>query len=405
MSMKENEIQVLGHDSKNGWRHLWPWFLAFVVVALIVGILIGRFAIRESQIVNLRPLGESTIDSALQSTVDSLLREKMTEIVAQSGQAIVMEVETGEIRAMVGLQKRFDGEFEPCQNFGHQQEPGSLMRGVSMLAVLEDGEGINLGTEVETGNGIFYYDGSVVKDHNWHRGGYGKLTMEEVLMFGSNVGVCRLVDEVYGNNPQRYFDRLAQMSFGESDSLYDLPCLKPMAFTAPRDSCWTKSKLAWHSFGYERRVAPLQVLTFYNAIANNGRMMEPMLHRRDALVINPQIAHEESIQQIQEAMYHSVSEGLGHKAETEIVKVAGLTGTSQVSQGKSEDGVDYNDNGYCLSFCGYFPAEQPCYSIIVSMNKIGLPASGGGMAGPVFRQIVEYICEREIALQNITSAR
>lgn len=395
MNMKENEIQVLGHTPQNGWKHLWPWFVAFAFVSLIGGILIGRFAIREPRMESLRSFGESTLDSTLQTTVDSLLREKMTEIEAQSGQAIVMEVATGEIRAMVGLQKRFDGGYEACQNFGHQQELGSLMRGASMLAVLEDGEGMNLGTMVDTEEGVVYYEGRVVKDHNWHRGGYGKLTMEEVLSYGSNIGVCRLVDEVYGNNPLRFFDRLASMSFGKPDSLCDLPCLKPMADSAPNDSCWTKSKLAWNSFGYERLIAPLQILTFYNAIANNGRMVEPMLYHRDVLVINPQIASKESLQQLQEAMCHTVSEGIGHKAEAEKVKVAGLTGTVQVSQGMSEEGEDYNDSRYCLEFCGYFPAEQPRYSIIVSMNKIGLPASGGGMAAPVFRQIVEYMVGQE----------
>ena len=396
MTMKENEIQVLGHSpEREQRRRYWIGSAIVAAVMLVVGCLIGKFAFRESRIEQQPSYGESTIDSTLQVTVDSLLRDKMTEIAAQSGQAIVMEVASGEIRAMVGLQKSFDGEYEPCQNFGHQQESG-LMRGVSMLAVLEDGKDINLGTEVETVNGIYYYEGRVIKDHNWHRGGYGKLTMEEVLMFGSNVGVCRLVDEVYGDNPQRFFDRLTRMSFGQPDSLYDLTCLRPMIYSAPTDSCWTKSELALHSFGCERLIAPLQTLTFYNAIANGGQMVQPMLHRRDTVVINPKIASEESIRQMQTAMRNTVSEGLGRKAGTDIVEVAGLTGTAQVTHGMSDDdGEDYNNSEYRVEFCGCFPAERPRYSIIVTLNKIGYPASGGGQAGPVFRQIVEYICGRE----------
>ena len=219
--------------------------------------------------------------------------------------------------------------------------------------------------------------------------------MEEVLTHGSNIGVCRLVDRVYGDNPQRFFDRLAQMSFGQPDTLCDLPSLKPMVCSVPKDSSWTKSKLAWHSFGYERQMTPLQILTFYNAIANNGRMVKPMLHRRDTVLINPKIAKGKSIQQLQTAMYHAVTEGLSGKAGTEIVEVAGFTGTVQVSQGtRNDEGMDYNNGEYRVEFCGYFPAETPRYSIIVSMNKIGLPASGGGMAGPVFRQIAEYIYRR-----------
>ena len=134
--MKENEIQVLGYSPKReSLRRYWPWLAVAAVILLIIGMLIGRFAIRESQIPE-RQYGESTIDSTLQVTVDSLLKDKMTEINALSGQAIVMEVSTGEIRAMVGLQRRFDGELEPCRNFGHQQE-SELMRSVSALAVLD----------------------------------------------------------------------------------------------------------------------------------------------------------------------------------------------------------------------------------------------------------------------------
>ena len=148
--------------------------------------------------------------------------------------------------------------------------------------------------------------------------------------------------------------------------------------------------MIYQFYGYYQKIAPLQMLTFYNAIANGGKMVAPMLYRTDPIVLNPQIAEKHNIQQLRNALHHVVTEGLGRKAETKVVSTAGCVGDAMVSQGNNGD-EEYNDDGYRVEFCGYFPAEQPRYSIIVSMNKIGLPASGGGMAGPVFRQIAEYM--------------
>ena len=390
MSMKENEIQVLGHEPKKGLGQYWPWLAAFAVVALIVGILIGRFAIREPRIETRRDhYGECTIDSALQQMVDSLLADQLQNVNAQSGQAIVMEVATGEIRALVGLQRRFDGAFEPCQNFGHQQESG-LMRVVSVLALLET-EQVRPDSRVETGTGLYMYHGQVVKDFNWRRGGYGMLSMDEAVRYCSNVGICRLMEETdYEKTPQMFFARLDSMSFGKPDSLLDVPVLRPMSYTSPDDSEWEASDLAFHGIGCERRIAPLQMLTFFNAIANDGCMVEPQLYISDTLVINPRIAKPDHIQEMQVILRNTIKEGFGKKGETDLVETAGCVGTAMVKVGQSEE-PGYDDNEYRLEFCGYFPAQHPRYSILVSINKTGLPASGGGMAGPVFRQIVEYM--------------
>lgn len=394
MTMKENEIQVLGYDPKKTQREKhWIGLVLAACILLILGWLVARFAIRESQnqAKEIR-YGECTLDTTLQASVDSLLKEKMMEINAQSGQAIVMEVQSGEIKAMVGLQKRFDGEYEPCRNFGHQQE-SSLIKPVSALVLLEDSMS-SLDTRVETGSGIYNMHGRLLKDHNWHRGGYGLMSLGEALQYSSNVGVGRLVDEAYEDCPQRFFDMLERMGLGNPDTLVGVPELKPMCFTSPKDSCWTKSKLAWSSIGYERLISPLQVLTFYNAIANDGRMVSPMLFRTDTIVIKPQIASRKNIEDMQMLLHHVVTEGLGRMAETEVVDVAGYMGSTQVSQGTTGDSEEYNDCEYRVEFCGFFPVRNPRYSIIVSMNKIGYPASGGGQAGPVFRQIVENMCKQ-----------
>jgi cell division protein FtsI (penicillin-binding protein 3) len=131
------------------------------------------------------------------------------------------------------------------------------------------------------------------------------------------------------------------------------------------------------------------MLTFYNAIANGGRMVKPTLKTGEIEIINPQIANPQNIQNIQTVLKHVVSQGLGRKAGSSILSVAGKTGTSQV--GEYDFGEDTYVDEYQLAFCGYFPADAPKYSIIVSMNKLGLPASGGGMAGVVFHDIVEWM--------------
>ena len=389
--MKENEIQVLGYSPKReNLRKYWPWLAVAAILLLIIGILIGRFAIREPRTIE-RKLGESTIDTCLQVTTDSLLRSKMEEINAMSGQAIVMEVSTGEIRALVGLQRRFDGKLEPCRNFGHQQE-SVLMRSVSALALL-DTEQITPDMNVDVYGGVYMFGDRVIKDHNWHIGGYGILTFDQVIQQSSNIGICKMVEGVFGNNPQGFYDKLDSMSFGQPDSIEGMPELIPMQCCSPKDSCWSYAKLAFSSYGYERLISPIQILTFFNAIANDGRMMKPLLYHGDSIVINPQIAKLKHIREMQEILRSTVVEGLGKKAETESTEVAGCVGTTTVKIVLKED-LEYDNSEYRVEFCGYFPAQHPRYSIIVSMNKIGLPASGGGQAGPVIRQIVEYMVKK-----------
>ena len=315
----------------------------------------------------------STIDSILQVNATSTLEEKLSEINAQSGQVIVMEVQTGQIKALVGLTKKDSTNYQPCENFSIWQSTG-LMHPISLLAALETGK-VKLSDKVDTGNGIYQVQGRELKDHNWHRGGYGEITAQEGLAASSNIAIYKTMEKAFGNNPQAYFDLLANMSYGKPDSINGIASLQPYKIT--------EKNITWNCIGYEQLISPIQVLTFYNAIANNGKMIQPQLYKDSVVVINPQIASRASIDSLKLALAFNITDGLGHPAKSDKVLVAGMQGTSSLSTNE-----DSTKGMYAVEFCGYFPTDNPKYSIIVSINKTGLPASGGLMAGDVFRKII-----------------
>ena len=313
----------------------------------------------------------STIDSTLQVNATSILEEKLSEINAQSGQVIVMEVQSGQIKALVGLTKKDSTNYQSCENFSVWQSTG-LMRPISLLAALETGK-VKLSDKVDTGNGIYQIHGRELKDHNWHRGGYGELTVQEGLAVGSNIATYKTMEKAFGDNPQTFFDLLANMSYGKPDSINGIASLQPYKIT--------EKNITWNCIGYEQLISPIQVLTFYNAIANNGKMIQPQLYKDSVVVINPQIASRASIDSLKKALVFNVTDGLGQPAKSDMITVAGQQGTIVVS-------TDNGNTVYSVEFCGYFPANNPKYSIIVSINKTGLPASGGLMAGDVFKKII-----------------
>ena len=315
----------------------------------------------------------SAIDSTLQTNATTILGSKLSEINAQSGQVIVMEVQTGQIKALVGLTRKDSTNYQPCENFSVWQSTG-LMHPISLLAALETGK-VKLSDKVDTGNGIYQVHGRELKDHNWHRGGYGELTVQEGLAVGSNIATYKTMEKAFGDNPHTFFDLLANMSYGKPDSINGIVSLQPYKIT--------EKNITWNCIGYEQLISPIQVLTFYNAIANNGKMIQPQLYKDSIVVINPQIASRASIDSLKQALVFNITDGLGQPAKSDKVVVAGMQGTSSLSTNE-----DSTKNMYAVEFCGYFPTDNPKYSIIVSINKAGLPASGGLMAGDMFKKII-----------------
>ena len=385
--MIDDELQVLGVEKKQKKK---TNMIVIAIVALVtllaigVGIYFANSPKKPEKVLTGKKIGDPTIIPELQAATDSILRAELEMLDMLQGQVIVMEVQTGEILAMVGLERNFEGKYQPCQNFHYQQELGALMQTVSLLAMLETGkEGLN--DQVETGNGVWSVeDGLEMKDHNWRRGGYGNISLERALEISSNIGISKAAAKTFGDNPQQFFDILDKMSFGKPDTIEGIKGLKASSYSCPKNSDWTNWKLWLSAIGYERKIAPIQMLTFYNAIANNGKMVKPTLKTGEVEIINPQIASKANINDMKKALEHVVSRGLGRKAGTPLLWVAGKTATSEV------DGL-YDYLEFQLAFCGFFPANAPKYSIIVSLNKLGLPASGGGMAGVVFHDIMEWM--------------
>lgn len=318
----------------------------------------------------------TTISPTLQAQVDSILENKLTEIDALSGQAIVMEVQTGEIKTMAGFEKK-NNVFRKTTNQAYKQETG-LMHPISLLAALESGT-IGLSDTVDVGDGIYQIHNKTIRDHNWKRGGYGKVTFEEGIMVSSHISTIIATEKAFGNNPHMYFNILDKMSYGKPDYVSGIEDLESAVFSTPDSADWNDIDLSWFSIGYNQRISPIQVLTFYNAIANDGKMVQPQLSKGPIEVINPQIASKANIAAIKQVLSRTVSEGIGRMAASDKVQVAGKSGS-----------VLINDNEYAVSFCGYFPADNPTYSVIISFNKRGLPAYGG-MAADVFKKIVDSI--------------
>ena len=319
-----------------------------------------------------------TTDSTLQVKTTSILENKLTELNALSGQAIIMEVQTGHIKAMVGLEKKDSADYQPCENFSQAHE-SALIQPISILAALETGK-IKLTDTVDVGDGIYICKGDTIKDHNWHRGGYGEISIKQGLASSSNIAVYKTMEKAFRDDAQAYFNLIDRMNYGKPDCIAGIANLKPAYFVTPKDSGWSDTAFAWFCIGYNQTITPMQMLTFYNAIANSGKMVQPQLYKDSTMVIHPQIASQANIDSLKQALEYVVTDGLGQPAKSNKVQVAGKTGTVQLE-----------DGSYLVEFCGYFPANVPKYSIIVSIHKEELPASGGLMAGDVFRQIVDYI--------------
>lgn len=347
----------------------------------------------------------STIDVGMQDICEKALVDKLKEINATVGVAVLMEVATGEVKAIVNMTKTADGEYHEINSnaISDMLEPGSTFKTASIMVALEDGK-ITPTTEVDTGNGIVTMYGSKMRDHNWHRGGFGKINVTRILEVSSNIGVSTLIDKHYKDNPQKFVDGLKRMSIDQPLHLQILGEGKPN-IKGPKERYFSKTTLPWMSIGYETQIPPLNILTFYNAIANNGVMIRPKfvkaavkngeaIKEYPTVVINPKICSERTLAEIREILRKVVSEGLAKPAGNKQFSVSGKTGTAQISQGSA--GYKSGHVNYLVSFCGYFPSETPKYSCIVSIQKPGLPASGGLMAGSVFGKIAERVYAKNL---------
>jgi len=356
----------------------------------------------------------TTIDVDMQDLAERSVIDELKKIGGDVGVAIVMEVATGDVKAIVNMEKCSDGKYRELKNHAVSDllEPGSVFKTASIMVALEDGV-VDTTAHVETGGGVWPMYGRQMRDHNWHRGGYGTLSLPKVLMVSSNIGVSRIIDKYYHNTPEKFVNGIYRLGLNE-DLNIPLVGATPARIRMPKKDSrgrqyvnWSQTTLPWMSIGYETQIPPISTLTFYNAIANGGKMMRPRFVKqvlKDGEVVKefpPEVIKESickpsTLGKIQAILRRVVSEGLGKRAGSTSFAVSGKTGTAQISQGKA--GYKSGKVRYLLSFAGYFPSEEPRYSCIVCIQKTGLPASGGGMSGLVFHNISEGIMAQDIKL-------
>ncbi|WP_455668901.1 penicillin-binding transpeptidase domain-containing protein [Phocaeicola sp.] len=311
---------------------------------------------------NKNPL-EQTINISLQSMVDTLLTTSMVEHKATSGKVIIMETVTGYIKAMVGLERKDTlSPFQPTTDFCTPY-PTEQRQVATLLAALETGK-ISLSDTVDVCEGIYISGSDTIKDHNWFRGGYGKITVERAITANSSVGEVLIRERAFGDKKSEYEAAIRQIGYGKSDSVKGLDCILANDVAASK-------------------ISPIQLITFYNAIANHGHMVQPQLYKDSVAIISSQIASKASIDSVCQVLERTVTEGLGKRANTDKTKVVGRGGTIQME--------NPDDSTYIMDFCGYFPADNPRYTILVILEKQGLPASGHIHAAELLRQIVEEL--------------
>lgn len=354
----------------------------------------------------------TTIDVTMQDIAERAVVDELKKINGDMGVAILMEVETGDVKAIVNMERLGNGYAERVNRaISYRCEPGSVFKVASFLVALDDGV-VDTSYVIHTGSGVMQMHGRWMKDHNWRRGGYQDINVARTLEVSSNIGVSHVIDKYYYNNPEKYVSGLYRVGINEDLKLPIIGYLPPKIRMPEKNNRgqytnWSKTALAWMSIGYETQIAPINTITLYNAIANDGKMMRPRFIKKIVKngetiqefppeVIKEQIAKPTTIKTMQTILEHVVSQGLGKKAGSALFKVAGKTGTAQVSQGAK--GYKSGVVQYWLSFAGYFPADDPKYSCIVCLKKSGLPASGGGMSGLVFHNISEAIMAKNLKI-------
>ena len=357
----------------------------------------------------------TTIDVNMQDLAERSLLDmlKSPQVNGEMGVAILMEVATGDVKAIVNMIRNDEGQYIEGVNsaISYRCEPGSVFKVASFLVALDDGI-VDTSYVIHTGCGVEMMHGRPMKDHNWRRGGYGDINMARALEVSSNIGVSHIIDKYYGKEPERYVKGLYRIGIHEDLKLPLVGYLSPSIRMPEKNKRgqylnWSKTALPWMSIGYETQIAPINTVTFYNAIANNGKMMRPRFVKKvmkngetiaeyPPQVIKEHIAKPKAIKTMQTILEHVVSQGLGRKAGSPLFKVAGKTGTAQVAD--QFGGYHSGTTRYWLSFAGYFPADNPRYTCIVCIKKSGLPASGGGMSGVVFHHIAEGVMARYLKL-------
>jgi cell division protein FtsI (penicillin-binding protein 3) len=349
----------------------------------------------------------TTIDINIQDVAEAALMRQLEEQQAEYGCVVLMEVKTGEIRAIANLSRGTDGSYRERYNFaiGAATEPGSTIKLASWMSLLEHGY-VDLDDKIQTGNGKYVFYKTTMYDS--HEGGFGEITVKEAFAKSSNIAIAKTVEKYYKENPQKFINQLYQMrlnqKLGVEISGEGMPYIK-----SANDSTWSGLSLPWISHGYELELTPLQLLTFYNAVANDGRMMKPMFAKAitnygevvkqyHPIILKESIASPETIKKAKIMLEAVVTDGTAKNLQNASFSIAGKTGTAQISKGIS----GYKGKkSYQASFCGYFPADRPLYSCIVVVNAPSKNVYYGNLvAGPIFKEIANKVYSTSLNAQE-----
>ncbi|MBC7915701.1 MAG: transpeptidase family protein, partial [Pyrinomonadaceae bacterium] len=352
----------------------------------------------------------STIDINMQDLAQRALKKQLVISNADHGCVIVMEVQTGEIRAISNFSKVAEGEYAEKFNYAiaESAEPGSTFKLASYLAVLEDKK-VDTSSKVDCEGGTFviYNKGKklkIVKDSHL---GFGVLTVKQAFEESSNAAIAKLIYTYYRDNPRQFTDRLHGLHLNEKAGL-QIPGEGSPLIKTPSSKSWSKLSLPQMAYGYEMKMTPLQMLTFYNAIANDGKMVAPMFVREirrlgntienfEPKVLEEKICSDATLGKLQAMLEGVVEIGTGKDIiRNPLYKIAGKTGTAQVANGK----LGYKVKKYQSSFCGYFPADKPKYAMIVVVNDPKNIYYGALVAGPVFREVADKVYANDVNMYS-----
>lgn len=341
----------------------------------------------------------ATLNVNMQDIAHHALLRQLENFEADHGTAIVMETQTGAIKAIVNLGRTQEGKYFERLNYavGRTYEPGSTFKLMAMIAALED-NAIEPSDLVNTQGGVLTFFGKY-KVRDSRKGGYGMIPFSKAFEMSSNTGIVKMVDGFYKNKPKKFIDRLYNMGLNKKLGLAIAGEGKPV-IPYPTDKNWNGISLPWMAYGYGVELTPLQILTFYNAVANGGKMVKPrfiekiksnggkVVKKFEEEVIHPSICSQETLKKVQSMMFNVVDKpwGTANNIKIDAFNIAGKTGTCQ---------VDYNSDNiqYISSFVGYFPAEAPQYSCMVLVYKPNRQKGyyGATVAGPVFKEIAQKI--------------
>ena len=346
----------------------------------------------------------TTLDVGIQDLTEKVLGDQLRSLNARAGMCILMEVATGDVKAISSLSRLKDGsyaEIEP-RAVTNMMEPGSVFKPMSFMVAMDDGK-ITMNTTYDTGSGVKDIYGRKMRDSDWRKGGNGVMTVPEIIKRSSNVGVSGLIDRAYGRDPDKFVEGLQRIGVME-DLHIPIPGYRVPRIRYKRDnpSRWYGTTLPWMSIGYETQVPPISTLTFYNGVANGGKLVQPRfvteIRRNDevvkdfpVVVLREKMCKDQTLRDIQTCLEGVVGKnsGTGKAAYSKYFRIAGKTGTAQIW---SKHGFAAN---YLVSFAGYFPTDRPKYSMIVCIEKTA-PAYGGAHCGPVFKKIAETVMARDL---------